>query len=99
MQQKHKSIAKGSVISVKVSGDATIYVAVEGGSGRDGGIPASLPAAGWKSETTMSLKTTGGLNLNKLYSLQVAGGTAVALPVCFVREHTVNHAKHTSATL
>merc|ERR1712032_1055200 len=81
--QAHKAIAKGSVISVTITGPSTLYVAVESGA-RNGGFQKSLSAAGWATQSG-SVKTNC-CALDVIISLEVCEATTVNLPATTTKE-------------
>lgn len=86
-QGPHKTIPMGTVVSITVSGPATLYVAFEaGGSDRSGGFGGTLEPNGWidtgQTVTWQGYEThtvSGGSNYNtgtlSLWSMEVNGGT------------------------
>ena len=78
IQQAHKSIGRGSQIKVRVSDDATLYMAVEP-SGRDGGFRKSLPKAGWTAINTRTTLNWDGSNKLVLFKKETLADT-VTLP-------------------
>ena len=80
LQQPHKSVRKGSRISVRVNGDATIFVIVENG-GRDGGMVQRLPRMGWKLRPgVLHISGYWLADQIKIYSLDVGSSSVVTLP-------------------
>merc|ERR1712151_348435 len=77
IEQAHKAIAKGSVISIKTAAASKIYIAVEA-SGRDGGFRNSLVKAGWKKEQGSVANTCCALNA--VMSKTTTSGGTVKLP-------------------
>ena len=78
IQLPHKSIAKGSVITITTSGTTNVSVGFEY-PGDSGGFQKSLPNSGWtlvkKWKIEMTEKT-----LNKIYRMRVNGSTSISLP-------------------
>jgi len=81
--QAHKAIAKGSVISVTITGPSTLYVAVESGA-RNGGFQRSLSAAGWATQSGSVENNCCALNV--IFSLKVCEATTVNLPATTTKE-------------
>ena len=81
--QAHKAIAKGSVISVTITGPSTLYVAVESGA-RNGGLQRSLSAAGWTTQSGSVENNCCALNV--IFSLKVCEATTVNLPATTTKE-------------
>ena len=63
-------IANNKVISITVTGQANVYVALR--EGKDGGLKASLAAAGWRSEPG-SVTINGCCELSSVFSKDSAG--------------------------
>ena len=77
IEQAHKAIKQGSVISITTASRSKIYVAVEA-SGRDGGFRNSLAKAGWAAEKG-SVKNTC-CPLGAVFSKSTSSGGTVKLP-------------------
>lgn len=71
-----KCFGEGSVLSVSVSGAATVYIAVE--SNRNGGFTTSLPNNGWTSEDGQV--TYSNNPLQNIYSYQKSSAGTITLP-------------------
>merc|ERR1712151_627910 len=77
IEQAHKAIAKGSVITITTAAASTIYIAVEA-SGRDGGFRNSLVKAGWKKEQGSVANTCCALSA--VMSTTTKKGATLKLP-------------------
>ena len=77
IEQAHKAIDQGSVISITTASRSKIYVAVEA-SGRDGGFRNSLVQAGWQAEEGSVENTCCALNA--VFSHTTGSGGTLDLP-------------------
>ena len=78
IEQPHKNVPRGSVISIVLRRACTIYMAVESG-GRDGGFPTSLTAAGWVRQGG-ELAVAGTNPLDEIFSFDVDFAQTITLP-------------------